>query len=376
MDAIAAEIARKRQLQQDAKTALGGAGGPRKWVKRGEVEKVREQQHLEEEKRLAEERSKKAIAPQFRLESAEEERKAISAAAAAASSEETGGADGAAGGERQQAVAGGKMTGAAEKENMKPAEVKRKLRLLGQPIQLFGEEDEDRFERYRAVSSALPSESEINDQLKAGQGWGQSDRQLFDESGKAKPAAEKSGLAAAVAADGGKEEEDGEDELAEEFVATTPEQTISRHFKQLLKLWEAELAERPEAEAASLPGRQATAAFQQGKRHMRPFFRLLRQREMPLDVLGTMVEITTFMQQREYVKAHDAYIRCAIGNAPWPMGITGTGIHERQGRQHLRESKVAHVMNDETQRKYLQSVKRLMTFAQKAFPAAPSKSVG
>jgi len=33
-------------------------------------------------------------------------------------------------------------------------------------------------------------------------------------------------------------------------------------------------------------------------------------------------------------------------------------------------------MNDETQRKYLQSVKRLMTFAQKAFPAAPSKSVG
>ena len=82
------------------------------------------------------------------------------------------------------------------------------------------------------------------------------------------------------------------------------------------------------------------------------------------------------MQQREYVKAHDAYIRCAIGTAPWPMGITGTGIHERQGRQHLREDKVAHVMNDETQRKYLQSVKRLMTFAQKALPPdAPSKCV-
>lgn len=37
---------------------------------------------------------------------------------------------------------------------------------------------------------------------------------------------------------------------------------------------------------------------------MKPFFRLLRTREMPLDVLSTMVEITTFMQQREYVKAH------------------------------------------------------------------------
>ena len=58
------------------------------------------------------------------------------------------------------------------------------------------------------------------------------------------------------------------------------------------------------------------------------------------------------------------------------MGITGTGIHERQGRQHLRESKVAHVMNDETQRKYLQSVKRLMTFAQRVLPpSGPSKAV-
>ena len=56
--------------------------------------------------------------------------------------------------------------------------------------------------------------------------------------------------------------------------------------------------------------------------------------------------------------------------------VAGTGIHERQGRQHLREAKVAHVMNDETQRKYLQSVKRLMTFAQSALPPdGPSKAV-
>ena len=150
---------------------------------------------------------------------------------------------------------------------------------------------------------------------------------------------------------------------------------VARHFKQLAKLWEADLANRSEGEANSTAGRVATAAFQQSRRHLKPFYRSLKARTIPLDVLGTMVEIMTHMQQREYVKAHDAYIRCAIGTAPWPMGITGTGIHERQGRQHLRESKVAHVMNDETQRKYLQSVKRLMTYAQKAMPAEPSKMV-
>ena len=86
-------------------------------------------------------------------------------------------------------------------------------------------------------------------------------------------------------------------------------------------------------------------------------------------------DITQHMISRDYVKAHDAYILCAIGNAPWPMGITGTGVHERQGRQHIRECKVAHVMNDETQRKYLQSVKRLMTFSQRVLPANPSQMV-
>ena len=100
----------------------------------------------------------------------------------------------------------------------------------------------------------------------------------------------------------------------------------------------------------------------------RPPSSLLRR---PLDLVQTMVEITEHMQTRDYVKAHDAYIRCprflvsprvaapcprlstvgsqrcspalgscAIGNAPWPMGISGTGVHERQGRQHIRENKV------------------------------------
>ena len=51
--------------------------------------------------------------------------------------------------------------------------------------------------------------------------------------------------------------------------------------------------------------------------------------------------------------------------------------HRARGAQHVREDKIAHVMNDETQRKYLQSVKRLMTYAQKALPPqGPSKMVG
>ena len=128
-------------------------------------------------------------------------------------------------------------------------------------------------------------------------------------------------------------------------------------------------------QAQMAEGKREMGAYLQARRHLRPFFKQLKTRSMPYDVLSTMVEITRHMQQREYVRANDAYIKCAIGNMPWPMGITGTGVHERQGRQHLRESKIAHVMNDETQRKYLQSIKRLMTFSQRALPADPSKCV-
>lgn len=36
------------------------------------------------------------------------------------------------------------------------------------------------------------------------------------------------------------------------------------------------------------------------------------------------------------------------------------GIHERSGREKIFASNVAHVLNDETSRKYIQSLKRLV----------------
>ena len=53
-------------------------------------------------------------------------------------------------------------------------------------------------------------------------------------------------------------------------------------------------------------------------------------------------------------QAHDAYLEMAIGNAPWPIGVTMVGIHARTGREKISSRYVAHVLNDETQRKYIQ----------------------
>eukprot|EP00983_Pelagomonas_calceolata_P014596 463696-Pelagomonas_calceolata.AAC.7 len=56
--------------------------------------------------------------------------------------------------------------------------------------------------------------------------------------------------------------------------------------------------------------------------------------------------------------ANDIYLRLAIGNAPWPIGVTSVGIHERSAREKIshvmNQHGQAHIMNDEATRKFLQ----------------------
>jgi pre-mRNA-splicing factor 18 len=73
------------------------------------------------------------------------------------------------------------------------------------------------------------------------------------------------------------------------------------------------------------------------------------------------------MQSRSYQKANDAYLRLSIGNAAWPLGVKSIGMHERSSDNKIAEN-VAHVLNDEVSRKYIQAVKRLLTFSQKVRP--------
>ena len=58
--------------------------------------------------------------------------------------------------------------------------------------------------------------------------------------------------------------------------------------------------------------------------------------------------------QRDYIECSRAYMEMAIGNAPWPIGVTNPGIHARPSREGIFAKQIAHVLNDETQRKYIQ----------------------
>lgn len=81
-----------------------------------------------------------------------------------------------------------------------------------------------------------------------------------------------------------------------------------------------------------------------------------------------MVEIVKAAQEKRYVDANDGYLRLSIGKAAWPIGVTMVGIHERSAREKIGGNEKGHVMGDEVTRKFLQAIKRCLSFAQVRWP--------
>jgi len=153
------------------------------------------------------------------------------------------------------------------------------------------------------------------------------------------------------------------------------EDKILVFFKRLLNEWNQELNEMGDAERRTAKGKSIVATFKQCARYLHPLFKFCRKKVLPDDIRQALLLMVECCMKRDYLAAMDHYIRLAIGNAPWPIGVTMVGIHERSAREKIHTSSVAHIMNDETTRKYLQSVKRLMTFCQRRYPTMPSKAV-
>uniref|UniRef100_A0ACD6A4L5 Uncharacterized protein n=1 Tax=Avena sativa TaxID=4498 RepID=A0ACD6A4L5_AVESA len=250
-------------------------------------------------------------------------------------------------------------------------EVVRRLRLLRQPATLFGEDDAA---RQRRLQDVLEDPAALAD-VDAGEiGEGQTNDFLRDiQSLRAKAEA----VASKPKVVGAAERSDGVKEEKEEvpFEELCDEDKIMAFFKRLLSEWSQEVDEMPEAERRTAKGKAAVATCKQCARYLDPLFKLCKKKGLPCDVQRALLDVVSCCMRRDYLAATDNYIKLAIGNSPWPIGVTMVGIHERSAREKIHTNSVAHVMNDETTRKYLQSVKRLMTFCQRKYPTDPSRSV-
>ncbi|XP_036358108.1 pre-mRNA-splicing factor 18 isoform X2 [Octopus sinensis] len=255
-------------------------------------------------------------------------------------------------------------------------EVIRRLRDRGEPILLFGETELEAYQRLKRHETLEPD-------VNKGQG-GQNDfkaaldkvdQEYLNELIKTTDGAAKSNDVAFK--DDGTTLEDIEKMKKElgQINRDWDQEIVLRFLKYILKLWGEELNSRTEDQKRTMKGKMGSATHTQTVAYLKPLFRKLKQKKVEEDILESMVEIVKYIMNRDYIKANDAYLEMAIGNAPWPIGVTMVGIHARTGREKISSRYVAHVLNDETQRKYIQALKRLMTQCQHFFPTDPSRSV-
>jgi pre-mRNA-splicing factor 18 len=305
------------------------------------------------------------------------------------------------------------------------AAIVRQLRLLGEPATLFAESNWDRYRRFRRLEASRPAHDEklvgvqeddfgaamralaSKEKDSAIDAAANTKRHVRDaDEGKAATSDTGAAAAAGAAANSTdaaqkpmsaaeraiqayldeqrQQEQQAKRVLGPEKAAYKTEgdlteaekdQAIAAILKRFMREWDELLAARPESESKTPQGRIATATFAQCTAHIEPLFRALAKNALHAEIRQHLFKICVHMERKEYVKAHDAYILLSIGNAAWPMGVTMVGIHERAGRSRIEDTKTSHILNDETQRKYIQSVKRLLSFAQTRYPTKPSQMV-
>lgn len=151
---------------------------------------------------------------------------------------------------------------------------------------------------------------------------------------------------------------------------------IHEFLVYLLKRWGRQLNARDETTKRTPQGKLEAGTHKQTMEHIKPLLLSLEKHSCNVDIRTHLINICKLcIIDRDYIQANNAYMELAIGNAPWPVGVTRSGIHQRPGSAKAYVSNIAHVLNEETQRKYIHALKRLMTKCQEFFPSDPSKCV-
>eukprot|EP00959_Pyramimonas_sp_CCMP1952_P236880 4950469-Pyramimonas_sp.AAC.1 len=199
--------------------------------------------------------------------------------------------------------------------------------------------------------------------------------------------AEKQAETTETAADGTAKTTE-EQELEAQFAAAAAElakkraeenmsvgERITVFFKHITDEWGSEIEKMDESYLFSMEGKLLRATYDFSVKNLKLLYRQLRNGTCPEDLQRGLWLVVEAMKRRDYREAMDVYLRISIGNAPWPIGVTMVGIHERSAREKIGAQSQAHIMHDEASRKYLQSVKRCISFCQRRYPANPSRTI-
>nr|CAB3265183.1 pre-mRNA-splicing factor 18-like [Phallusia mammillata] len=254
-------------------------------------------------------------------------------------------------------------------------EVIRRLRDRNEPIRLFAESDYEAFQRLRKLEITTPDiDKGLRNDFKAA--MDELEQENIDKIIQQTGDGESGGkteikLDDGITMDSLQERAKGLGRGNENHDCSL----ILDTMQFLMKSWANELNEVPPEKKKTVQWKTQSTIHRQTVAYLSPLFKKLKKRTVAQDILEYLCGIIGHTLNRDYVKASAIYLQMAIGNAPWPIGVTMVGIHARTGREKIFSQQIAHVLNDETQRKFIQGLKRIMTVCQRLYPADPSKSL-
>ncbi|CAN6661761.1 pre-mRNA-splicing factor 18 [Trichomonascus vanleenenianus] len=225
--------------------------------------------------------------------------------------------------------------------NMSCEEVITMLRKLGEPITFFGETDVDRFSRLkrteRKIEREIKRQADVKAELEC------SDFTIVPMNVRNDPAKVKL--------------------------------QIRAYIQYLLKIWRESLPEIADNEEeydeegideSQKEARDQIKVYKKSKKFLEPLLQLLRDDNLPKEeMFPSLATLMIHMQKGEYEEAKNTYMKLSIGNAAWPIGVIGVGIHARSALQKIsgeNNPNKANIMKDEKTKNWLQSLKRLVTF--------------
>ncbi|KAL2311940.1 hypothetical protein POMI540_4554 [Schizosaccharomyces pombe] len=213
------------------------------------------------------------------------------------------------------------------KDNLTLTEIIAKLREMKEPIRLFGESEEATIQRYYSLLKYKKLEEIENELLTKGV------------------------------------------ETIDFEHATTTKPKVSKQVVAFLqhgiRIWDNFLSSKSINSFESSESQMQLKIFRQAKQDLDVLIQLIVDEALNDDIFKRIAEICYRCQKHEFVKANDMYLRLTIGNAPWPIGVTMVGIHERSAHQRLQANPSSNILKDEKKRKCLQALKRFITFQER-----------
>lgn len=108
----------------------------------------------------------------------------------------------------------------------------------------------------------------------------------------------------------------------------------------------------------------------EAKRDLVELLYRLRSNSLKPNMLTSLATVLYHVQRAQFKEANESYLKLSIGNVAWPIGVKSVGIHERSASLKITgesKDKSANIMLDDKTRRWITSVKRLITYKEKSY---------